>query len=239
MNFKRIPQHLSIKTQKHLRHCQYTSARTSAPNCDLQILSNTRCFSHLYNAHILKSYHHAENYQLRNVYDLRLTLFPNWTSHLLLALLMHNFPPLIGEKILLTMCISLIPLSLFYFLSGVHQEPTPSLRQNVFGLVGFIYAYNYLLHMGFYNFTLSISLFFFTLGYWCRHQWLQPPNNLGVKKLSLLYVLLVATYVTYYQSFALLLRLHSSLFSPLFTPLVETERVGLMIGGSNPSRSQF
>ena len=72
-------------------------------------------FSHLYNAHILKSYHHAENYQLRNVYDLRLTLFPNWTAHLLLALLMHIFPPLICEKILLTMCISLIPLSLFYF----------------------------------------------------------------------------------------------------------------------------
>ena len=175
--------------------------------------------SHLYNAHILKSYHHAENYQLRNVYDLRLTLFPNWTSHLLLALLMHNFPPLIGEKILLTMCISLIPLSLFYFLSGVHQEPTPSLGRNVFGLVGFIYAYNYLLHMGFYNFTLSISLFFFTLGYWCRHQWLQPPNNLGVKKLSLLYVLLVATYVTYYQSFALLLLAITflTIFSPLYT----------------------
>lgn len=81
---------------------------------------------------------------------------------------MHIFPPLICEKILLTMCISLMPLSLF---SGVHQEPTSSLGQNVFGLVGFIYAYNYLLHMGFYNFTLSISLFFFTLGYWCRHQY--------------------------------------------------------------------
>ena len=90
--------------------CSYSSSQLRSSNT-----FQHKTFSHLYNAHILKSYHHAENYQLRNVYDLRLTLFPNWTSHLLLALLMHIFPPLICEKILLTMCISLIPLSLFYF----------------------------------------------------------------------------------------------------------------------------
>ena len=72
--------------------------------------------SHLYNAHILKSYANPDNYLLRQVYDLRLTLFPNWSSHLILLALMYLFPPLICEKILLTLCITLIPLSLFYFL---------------------------------------------------------------------------------------------------------------------------
>ena len=220
MDFKSIPQHLAIKT----RRSSYLIVSILLllhllPILIFKYFPTQDGFSHLYNAHVLKSYHNVENYQLRNVYDLRLTLFPNWTSHLLLALLMHIFPPLICEKILLIMCISLIPLSLFYFLHGVHPEATSSPGQNVFGLVGFIYAYNYLLHMGFYNFTLSISLFFFTLGYWCRHQWLQPPNNLGGKKLSLLYLLIAATYFTHYQSFALLLLAITflTIFSSLYT----------------------
>ena len=187
--------------------------------------------SHLYNAHILKSYANPDNYLLRQVYDLRLTLFPNWSSHLILLALMYLFPPLICEKILLTICITLIPLSLFYFLNSVvwpNLQPvnhrsfllaTQSTGRgktlperisllfsgNFLGLVGFIYAFNYLLHMGFYNFTLSISLFFFTLGYWCRHQWLHLQNNLTLTQLAVIYILLVATYFTHYQSFSLLL----------------------------------
>ena len=134
--------------------------------------------SHLYNAHILKSYSNPDNYLLRQVYDLRLTIFPNWSSHLILMALMYIFPPLICEKILLTICITFMPLSLFYFLNSVvlsqnhrkneglsfddnkstgNSKKTPKRIQllfggNFLGLVGFIYAFNYLLHMGFYNF---------------------------------------------------------------------------------------
>ena len=75
--------------------------------------------SHRYNAHILKSYPNPDNHLRRQVYDLRLTLFPNWSSHLILLALMYLFPPLICEKILLTICITLTPLSLFYFLHSV------------------------------------------------------------------------------------------------------------------------
>ena len=120
--------------------------------------------SHIYNSYVLKEYHKHENYRLREVYELRLTLFPNWTSHAFLALLMYVFPPIICEKILISICIGLLPLSLFYFLNRVQKGNA------IFGLVGFIYAYNYLLHMGFYNFVLSMSLFFFTFGYWWKHR---------------------------------------------------------------------
>ena len=187
--------------------------------------------SHLYNAHILKSYPNPDNYLLRQVYDLRLTIFPNWSSHLILMALMYIFPPLICEKILLTICITFMPLSLFYFLNSVvlpqnhrkneglsfddnkstgNSKKTPKRIQilsggNFLGLVGFIYAFNYLLHMGFYNFALSISLFFFTLGYWSQHQWLRIKNSLTLAQLSGFYSLLVAIYFTHYQSFALLL----------------------------------
>ena len=150
--------------------------------------------SHIYNAYVVKEYHNHENYRLREVYKLNATLFPNWTSHALLVLLLYIFPPLVCEKIVLTLCIGLLPLSLFYFLNGIAK------KNIVFGLVGFLYAYNYLLHMGFYNFVLSMSMFFFTLGYWWR-----VKDNLRVTNMVVLYILLLATYFTHYHSYALLI----------------------------------
>ncbi len=161
--------------------------------------------SHIYNAYVLKEYHNHENYRLREVYKRNATLFPNWTSHILLASLLYIFPPLVCEKIVLTLCIGLLPLSLFYFLNGVEK------RNMVFGLLGFIYAYNYLLHMGFYNFVLSMSLFFFALGYWWR-----VKDKLRLTHMIVLYIFLIVTYFTHYHSYALLLV--SLTFFALYTP---------------------
>ena len=147
--------------------------------------------SHIYNAYVLKDYHKHENYKIREVFKLNLTLFPNWTSHPFMALLMYVFPPIICEKILLSVCIVLLPLSLFYFLNAVDRG------KMLFGLLGFMYAYNYLLHMGFYNFALSMPMFFFTLGYWWKHKDEMNPTNIVV-----LYVLLLGTYFCHYQSYA-------------------------------------
>ena len=150
--------------------------------------------SHIYNAYVVKEYHNHENYRLREVYDLNATVFPNWTSHALLLLLLYIFPPLVCEKIVLTLCIGLLPFALFYFLNGVEK------KNMVFGLLGFMYAYNYLLHMGFYNFVLSMSLFFFTLGYWWR-----VKDKLGLTNIVVIYILLLVTYLTHYHSYALLI----------------------------------
>ena len=162
--------------------------------------------SHIYNSYVLKEYHKHENYRLREVYKLNATFFPNWTSHILLASLLYIFPPLVCEKIVLTLCIGLLPLSLLYFLNGVEK------RNTVFGLLGFLFAYNYLLHMGFYNFVLSMSLFFFALGYWWR-----VKDKLRLTNMIVLYVLLLATYFTHYHSYALLIV--SLTFFALYTPV--------------------
>ncbi|MCG9132959.1 hypothetical protein J5I95_14875 [Candidatus Poribacteria bacterium] len=150
--------------------------------------------SHIYNAYVVKEYHNHENYRLREVYELNATVFPNWTSHALLLLLLYVFPPLVCEKIVLTLCIGLLPFSLLYFLNNVQK------RNIVFGLLGFLYAYNYLLHMGFYNFVLSMSLFFFTLGYWWR-----VKDKLRLIDIVVIYILLLVTYLTHYHSYALLI----------------------------------
>ena len=149
--------------------------------------------SHIYNSYVVKEYHKHENYRLREVYELNATIFPNWTSHALLVVLLYVFPPLVCEKIVLTLCIGLLPFSLFYFLNSIAK------RNAVFGLLGFMFAYNYLLHMGFYNFVLSMSLFFFAMGYWWR-----VKDKLRLTNIVILYVLLLATYLTHYHSYALL-----------------------------------
>lgn len=165
--------------------------------------------SHIYNAYVVKEYHKHENYRLREVYEFNATVFPNWTSHALLLVLLYIFPPLVCEKIVLTLCIGLLPLSLFYFINGIAK------RNMVFGLLGFMYAYNYLLHMGFYNFVLSMSLFFFALGYWWR-----VKDNLRLLNIVVIYLLLLVTYLTHYHSYALLVM--SLTFFALFLWAYET-----------------
>jgi hypothetical protein len=150
--------------------------------------------SHIYNAYVVKEYHKHENYRLREVYELNATIFPNWTSHASMTALMYVVPPVIAEKIFLTVTVALLPLSLCYLLGAIDR------RHVLFSLVGFIFSHHNLLHMGFYNFALSVSLALFTLGYWWKHR-----HDIQVRQIIVLNVLLVLTYVTHFGSYALLL----------------------------------
>ena len=150
--------------------------------------------SHIYNALTLIEHHKHENYTMRDIWKLNITIFPNWMSHIILALLLYIFPPLITEKILVTLTVGLVPISFVYFLNAVHK------RGYLFCWLGFIFSYNYLLFMGFYNFALSISFFFFSFGYWWRHR-----EDLRVNHLIVLYLLLLVTYLCHIVSYGLVL----------------------------------
>lgn len=190
--------------------------------------------AHVHNAHVLKVYHNHENYILREVYERNPTLFPNWTSHALMAGLMFIFPPLICEKIFFSLCIGLLPLSLLYLLNGVQKGKV------LFCLVGFIFAYNYLLHMGFYNFALSVSLFFFALGCWWRCE-----DKLSPKALVTVYVWLTVVYLTHFQSYALLtvsltvfgvfLYIYEALESPRVRLTAQLKSILLFLGSMLPA----
>ena len=90
--------------------------------------------SHIYNAHVLKEYHKHENYIIRDVWQLNLTVFPNWISHISLTGMLYIFPPIIAGKILLTLMIISIPISFLYFLHAIHKE-----KSWVFCWLGFIF----------------------------------------------------------------------------------------------------
>jgi len=157
--------------------------------------------NHVYNAYILKEYNNPEYTKYREVYDLNLQLFPNWSAHAFFYVALHVMPPLIAEKLYVTLCVLLMPLSFFYFLRAMDK------RLAFFGFLGFLYSYNYLLHMGFYGFALSVPMYFFAVGYWWKNR--SEPN---VTSIAILNVLMIITYFCHFFSFALLLLSFSLLF---------------------------
>ena len=150
--------------------------------------------AHIYNAYVLKVFHDAdEGALMRQYYQLNLTLFPNWFTHAFLMLLMYVIPPLVAEKILLSLIVVLFPLSLFYFLDATHKG------KSLYGFLGFLFSYHYLLHMGFYSFSMSVPIFFFALGYFVKHKAEMTLNNVAI-----LNILCILTYFCHILSYGLL-----------------------------------
>lgn len=87
--------------------------------------------------------------------------------YLVLGTLARVMPLLVAEKVYLTVIVALLPLSLLYALRGVTQH---ALYPAFFA---FPLTYGYALKMGFYSFSLGVSLFLLTVGLWlrCRRRW--------------------------------------------------------------------
>lgn len=173
--------------------------------------------SHIYNSQILAKYHNVD-YGFRDYYDLNLSPFPNWVSHISLSLLMLVLPPLISEKIFLTAYIVIFPLSVFYLsnsiidTSSIHHFRSPEAsktkfpkvetrshqRNNLIGFVSFLYIYNYLFLMGFYNFAISVPLFLYALGYWWKYR-----EKMGIKRIVILSILMTSIYFCHLVSYAI------------------------------------
>lgn len=95
--------------------------------------------AHLYNSHILRQYLNPD-YNFQQFYNLRATLFPNWIAHALLGLSMFLFPPLIAEKVVISLYVILFPLAIAYLLEAVDPVPVLDglllLRIRVAGICG-------------------------------------------------------------------------------------------------------
>ena len=149
--------------------------------------------SHVYNSQILTEYNNPE-YQFRDYYEINGYPFPNWLSHFSLAVLMFVFPSLIAEKIFLSLYVILFPLAIHYFLEAVQRRRYPLV------ILSFTFIYNYLFLMGFYNFAVSVPLFFLALGYWWKHK-----DEMSRTRIILLNLLIIITYFAHLISYAFIL----------------------------------
>lgn len=176
---------------------------------------------HLENSYMLLHYFDSDLIYSR-YYDLNIAPFPNWFSHLTLASLMILFPPLIAEKILLTGYVLLFVCSMLYFLGSVDRESRP------YVLLAFPFIYNYLLHMGFYNFSFSFPLMFLTIGWWFRRR-----DELEPRTILWLNLLLIWLYFCHIVS--QLLAIGSILLLAVAHNRLKAHRAALLAASISPS----
>ncbi|RKU25992.1 hypothetical protein C6497_14505 [Candidatus Poribacteria bacterium] len=149
--------------------------------------------SHVYNSHIITDYNNPD-FEFSDYYDIHWFPFPNWLSHISLTLLMYIFSPLFAEKVFLSLYVVLFPVSIHYFLNVVRPN------QDSLVILSFTFIYNYLLLMGFYNFAVSVPLFFLTLGFWWKYK-----DNLDTRRIVCINLLIIITYFSHLISYAFVL----------------------------------
>ena len=120
--------------------------------------------AHISNAGIIRDYNRPEGAIFREYYSFNPTPEPNWSGHLIMAALMYLVPPLIAEKLLVSICIILLPISIRFGLGVI--DP----KARFLAFLGFPFAYSSLLHDGLYNFCLSLPVFFFVWGCWLKQR---------------------------------------------------------------------
>jgi hypothetical protein len=119
--------------------------------------------AHINNANILREYHRPDRPIFREYYVLNKNFEPNWFGHLVLAGLMSFLPMLVAEKILLSGYVILLPISIRYVLRTIRPDA------GFLAVLAFPFVYNYTFHMGFYNFSCGLVMYFFVVGYWLKY----------------------------------------------------------------------
>lgn len=118
--------------------------------------------AHVYNAMALHDYLTSPGGINETYYELNDTPVANWATHSLMALLMHFVHPLLAEKILL------IGYVLFFAFAVRHVLGVCGPTAQPFTVLIFPFIGGWTLHMGFYNFSFSLPLFFLALASFLR-----------------------------------------------------------------------
>ncbi len=88
-------------------------------------------------------------------------LQPNWLTQIMLAALVQVVSPAVGEKLILSGYLVLLPVAF--------RAALPRTRRGDWAaLLIFPFLHSYTFHMGFWNFSYSVALFFVAVGYWYR-----------------------------------------------------------------------
>ncbi len=171
--------------------------------------------SHLANANIIKQLVFHQNQLFGQFFAINPEPVPNWTSHLLLALLMVIFPAWVAEKILLVTIVIAFPVAFRRLLLTVAPD------RRLMSYLIFPLTYSMFLNFGFYNFCISVIILIFALSYWIRHS--NQPWSL--RSFAVLTLLVAVTYFSHILSFGVLLILITShIISELVTEKFHSRR---------------
>ena len=117
--------------------------------------------AHLANAVILRDYLRGDA-RVQAFYWINWQPLPNWACTALLASLSWVLPPLVAEKVLISLYVVGFAGAYRYFVGSLGRNA------GLLSLVGFLFTFNYCLWMGFYNYCLSLVGYFIIIGYLLR-----------------------------------------------------------------------
>ena len=120
--------------------------------------------SHLHNASVLAHYGTTQIYQ-QYYRIVPFTPAGNMLTQFLLAAIVKVAEPFLAEKLLLSSYIILFFVSFLYLLRGL----TP--HADHFAVWAGIFAPNWFVYMGFWNFSFSVAFLLLTVGYYVRQVW--------------------------------------------------------------------
>jgi hypothetical protein len=143
--------------------------------------------SHMYAHYYSPEWNYSEFY-IRNLHPI-----PHMLHDVLVAGLSTIIPLLTAEKLVLSLYVILVPVSVFYLLSSV----APGNKR--IGILSVLMILSYPFMRGYHDFTLSVPLFFIALAYWHRHR-----ESLGQKNMAVLAMLSALVYLSHLFTFALL-----------------------------------
>ncbi len=147
--------------------------------------------AHLQNGLILRDLLRGDE-TVRQFYWINWRPLPNWTCFALLAGLSSIFPARVAEKLLVTLYVLGFAGAFRYFAGSLTRDA------GVLSLAGFLVVYNRCFWMGFYNYCLSLVLYFVILGYLLR-QW----DRFRLREAAVLCAVLTLSYFTHLFGFLL------------------------------------
>jgi hypothetical protein len=130
--------------------------------------------AHVYNAWVLLHFFDSGYEFNRLYYELNPAPVPNLLSHAILVSLLTLLSPAAAEKALVSLYVILWPIAWVYALRAVRRDAA------WLAALTMPLCMNWFLHMGFYNFCLSIGLFLLAFGYWLRQRRRPGPRRLAV-----------------------------------------------------------
>ena len=117
---------------------------------------------------------------------------PNLLGHVLLSLLLTGVSPFTAEKILFGICVAALPLAALYAIRSVNSHAPVWLA-----ILIVPFAWSKLMQVGFYNFCLSLAVFYACLGYFLR-----VFNILDTRRAAILGLLTLLLYFSHMMSVA-------------------------------------
>lgn len=142
--------------------------------------------AHGYNTQIIKSLLFDENSFYKDFIQINGELVPNWSGHVLLGILSSVFSMATSEKIVQLLLVICLPIAFRKLLKTISPE---SILMSYFI---FPFTYSVVFLFGFYNFSISLILLFYTLNYVIVNY-----GNISKFKQSLILFLLI--FLTYFS----------------------------------------